>query len=381
MCELGKLRMETKDKSVAIITFHASHNYGSMLQTYALQNVVQSFGFRCEVINFRTERQKKFYDPIWKKGTLYERCKRFLLSSFYINEIIKKYDLFENFLKEEINLSTQEFSTLEELNSAKLSYDFYISGSDQIWNTLILDFDWAYFLPFVNERGKKIAYAPSMGPTPELTTIEKENRIIELLKTYSSVSLRERRTAEYFKKLVGVSYPVVLDPTMLLSREDWDRFAGDEPLIAGDYCFCYSPWMNERVLTMASKWAESHHMPVVVSKPFIYLSSIVKWRRIKTYVPVGPKEFLNLCKFAKVVYCDSFHAVVFSIFFKTPFFALDGMSDARISNLLSMTELTDRSVGENDVVEDTRIDFDLATSVISSYKAESSEWLLSALKK
>ena len=366
-------------KKVGIITFHASHNYGSMLQAYALQKKVERMGYYCEIINFRTERQKQFYKPIWKHGSFYNRIKRFVLSLLYIKQIYKKYDLFERFLKEELLLSAKEYCTLDELYKEKFNYDYFISGSDQIWNTLILDFDWAYFLPFV-KNAKKIAYAPSMGPSPELTIPESLYKIKSLLKMYDAVSIREQRTSVFLSDNLGEKYPVVLDPTLLLEPEDWDEMAGAVPLVPGDYCFCYSPWMNEKVLDIAFKWANKYNMKVVVSKPFTYFSTMIHWRKSYMYISVGPKEFLNLCKYAKMVCCDSFHAVVFSIYLKTPFLTLNGMDDARISNLLSLTGLTNRSVDLSSNLEDNNIDFELALNKISYSRLISDDWLRTALK-
>lgn len=366
-------------KKVGIITFHASHNYGSMLQAYALQKKVERMGFYCEIINFRTVRQKEFYKPIWKHGSFYNRIKRFVLLLLYIKQIYKKYNLFERFLKEELQLSAKEYCTLDELYKENFNYDYFISGSDQIWNTLILDFDWAYFLPFVKDA-KKIAYAPSMGPSPELTMPENLYKIKSLLKMYDAVSVREQRTSLYFSDNFGMKYPVVIDPTLLLKPKDWEDLADSTPLIYGDYCFCYSPWMNEKVLELAFTWANKNNIKVVVSKPFTYLSTMIKWRKSCMYISVGPKEFLNLCKYAKMVCCDSFHAVVFSIYFKTPFLTYNGMDDARISNLLSLTGLTNRSVNHSSDIEDNGIDFDLALNKISSMRSISDDWLRTALK-
>lgn len=367
--------------SVGIITFHASHNYGSMLQAYALRKIVKSLGFDCEIINFRTERQKKFYVPEYKKGTFYEKIKRFILQLPNISKINKKYLLFETFLRDELCIS-EEYSTLEDLNNVGGKFDYYISGSDQIWNTLILDFDWAYFLPFV-KNGKKIAYAPSMGPTPEKVGILHGTKMGKLLRKYDKISVREPRTAKYLSKYIEKDISVVLDPTLLLSVSDWNKLVGESPLIQGDYCFCYSPWMNERTLVMASEWAKKNNVKVVVSKPFTYFSTIIHWRNVKVYPAVGPKEFLNLCKYARMVCCDSFHAVVFSLFFKTPFVALDGCNDSRISNLLSLCKLKYLSVSsgrEKDVVKVPMvIDFEYALRVLEKEKVKSVNWLKDAL--
>lgn len=150
-------------KKVGIITFHAAHNYGSMLQAYALQQVVLSMGYDCEIINFRSIVQKEQYKPIFMVGTLYGKCVRFIIQATYALGILKKHRLFERFLKEELILSKKEYTTLKDLESENFNYDYYISGSDQIWNTYTIDFNYAYFLPFV-KSGKRIAYAPSMGP-------------------------------------------------------------------------------------------------------------------------------------------------------------------------------------------------------------------------
>ena len=150
-------------KKVGVITFHASHNYGSMLQAYALQQVILGMGYDCEIINFRSIAQKEQYKPIFLVGTLYGKFVRFIIQAMYALDILKKHRLFERFLRENLILSSKEYTTLEDLENADFNYDYYISGSDQIWNVQAHDFNYAYFLPFVR-LGKRIAYAPSMGP-------------------------------------------------------------------------------------------------------------------------------------------------------------------------------------------------------------------------
>lgn len=104
-------------KKVGIITFHASHNYGSMLQAYALQQVVLSMGYDCEIINFRSIAQKEMYKPIFLKGTFYGKCVRFIIQATYALDILKKYRLFEYFLKEELILSPKEYTTLHDFEN------------------------------------------------------------------------------------------------------------------------------------------------------------------------------------------------------------------------------------------------------------------------
>ena len=105
-------------KKVGIITFHAAHNYGSMLQAYALQKVILALGYDCQIINFRPITQKEMYKPIFMVGTLYGRCVRFIIQCTYALDILRKKWLFENFLKKELILSSKEYTTLEDLKNA-----------------------------------------------------------------------------------------------------------------------------------------------------------------------------------------------------------------------------------------------------------------------
>lgn len=327
-------------KRVGIITFHAAYNYGSMLQAYALQQTISHMGISCEIINFRSQRQKDMYRLDFAKGSVYERTKRFLIQLPYVFALLNKQRLFEDFVQGELMLSRKEYSTLEELQNADFSYDYYISGSDQIWNDICIDFDWAYFLSFV-KSGYKIAYAPSMGPIPEKFRKENTKQLEVLLSNYNAISAREPRTAQYIESITGKNIPSLIDPTLLLPIEIWENLAAKRPLIEGKYIFLYSPWYNEKLYQQAANLSEQYQMKVVVSQAIPYFSAVMKWKNFKVYSAVGPKEFLNLCKNAKMICCNSFHAVVFAVLFKVPFVALNGMKDSRVGNLLSLIGMED----------------------------------------
>lgn len=332
-----------KKKRVGIITFHAAHNYGSMLQAYALQQTISNMDFLCEIINFRTQRQKDMYCLDFERGSVYERVKRFFIQLPYVSGLLDKHRLFEDFLQKELVLSEKEYSTLQKLEKANFSYDYYISGSDQIWNDICIDFDWAYFLPFV-KSGSRIAYAPSMGPKPENFRKENTKQLEELLSNYDAISAREPRTAQYIERITSKRVPALIDPTLLLPIETWEELAGKQPLIAGKYIFLYSPWYNEKLYQMAAVLSEQYQMKVVVSQAMPYLSSAIKWRKFNVYPAVGPKEFLNLCKNAQMVCCNSFHAVVFSVLFRVPFATLNGMKDSRVDNLLFLMGMKENEI-------------------------------------
>lgn len=329
---------------VGIITFHASHNYGSMLQAYALQQTVMKLGHECEIINFRTERQKRFYRPFYLFEGWRPKLKALVFPKLAFDDW-RKYRLFERFLKEKLILSEKEYSTSEELANAGFDYDAYISGSDQIWNTSCYDFDWAYFLNFV-KRGKRIAYAASMGPKPEWEVSEKFDKdILKNIYNYDEISVREHYTNKRLEK-AGIKdiCRINLDPTLLIGRTEWNSLISDEPLIKGDYIYIYTPWISEDyedIYNEAMILAEKEDLKVIVSKSY----GLRKWNNNKYfefYTAVGPLEFLNLIKYAKIVIAESFHAVVFSLMFNKSFIVMNGDSDSRVSNILLLSGLNDK---------------------------------------
>ena len=136
--------MSNNKKDVGILTFHASHNYGSCLQAYALQKTVDKLGVSSEIINFRTDKQKDMYAVFTKRKGLKYLFKN-LTHLLYYFPLKRKHKNFENFITNSYALSSNEYKTSKELEEASLPYNTFIVGSDQIWNPIPKDFDWAYF--------------------------------------------------------------------------------------------------------------------------------------------------------------------------------------------------------------------------------------------
>lgn len=369
-------------KKVGIITFHASHNYGSMLQAYALQQVILDMGYQCEIINFRTERQKNIYKPTYLRGPFVRKIVVTLLYLPYLRSLHKKEQCFESFLKEHLLATKEKYDTLEDIEQADLDFDYYISGSDQIWNTACYDFDWAFFLPFA-KKAKRIAYAPSMGPIPfAQVSSEFDSYIKDALVQYDHICVREAGTASRIHKILGIECRVNLDPTLLLCAEKWNRLIGNTPLIDEPYLFLYTPFYSEEVFQLAKKWAADLKIKIVVSQAYGLVDR--KWLYNKSFRPyfvAGPKEFLNLCRYATGIIGSSFHLVAFAIILHKPFWAVDGLKDSRVKNLLHLVGLESRSLdsrGNPEVSPD--IDFDLVQEKLELKRRESIQWLRNSLE-
>lgn len=370
-------------KKVGILTFHASHNYGSMLQAYALQHFVDSIGLDSEIINYRTEVQKRMYVPIYKKENLLRRFIKFFTLFKYIGACHRKYRLFEDFMRKHMKLS-REYNTEEELAKANFDYDYYISGSDQIWNPICTDFSWAYFLSFV-KKGKKIAYAPSMGAMRDEIPQSYIDKMRNYVSQYDALSVREEGTKRKLEKILDDkdAIDIAVDPTLLLSSSDWENFVDKEPLVKGKYLFFYAPVFNVPTFEMARKIAQRLDLPIIISQ--VYGTEITyKYKDFNIHAAVGPKEFLNLCKNATLVCGNSFHLIVFSILFKTPFFAINGMYDNRVKQLLTICNLQGRAISKDNfeslMSTPYEIDFSVIEKGLRDIQEKSKEFLVKALR-
>lgn len=324
---------------VGIITFHASHNYGSMLQAYALQQTVLSLGHECEIINLRTAIQKSLYKPFFKLPGWRRKIKALAYPKLAYADY-RKHRLFEDFLQKNLILTDNEYHSATELAAANLDFDAYISGSDQIWNTGCWDFDTAYFLDFCT-KGKKIAYATSMGPSPLSDVTNLLYGVIQrAIKDYDAVSVREAGSAKMIKNITGNNVVITADPTLLISKQQWDSLAGELPIVGGEYILLYTPWQDKHkaLYEIAAKTAEEKQIKVICTIPDGY-RLWYKRNNFKYFTAVGPIEFLNLLKYSQAVLCGSFHAVVFSLIFGKPFYAYKGIADSRISHLLKLIGL------------------------------------------
>ncbi len=209
---------------IGILTFHCAHNYGAMLQCYALQETLVAMGHDVEVIDYRPHYLIEPYSVFSIKALSHKpnfislvRC--FVTSFLAIPKKTVRYRGFSSFLKKRIK--TAKFVG----NKLKLgSYDAYIFGSDQIWNTrLTKGFDNYFFgiFPFPKEKRLYISYAASMGN--DVLTEDKKKFYTKNLCHFDAISVRENSFKKLLSPLTSKHIEVVLDPSLLASHSVWDK--------------------------------------------------------------------------------------------------------------------------------------------------------------
>lgn len=321
-------------KKIGILTFHDTLNYGASMQCYALQEKLYLMGANVEVVNYRCPKFVKEYSPYFVSKRNIRKI-LYMLAALKMNVI--KQEKKKKFQKKYIRLSREY--TPDTIVAANEKYDAFITGSDQVWNWHLTDFDKSYFLDFVQNDKGKYSYAASFG----ISEIEedKQAEYQKLLSGYSAISVREESGAKLLKEMINGNVEVVVDPVFLLSAEEWEKIAKKAPI--SGYVLLYS--INDtEAYECAVKLAKR------TKKKLVYLNAPVKrFGNFKKITNIGPDEFVGWFKSADYVVTDSFHGVVASILFEKQFIALQDRdivanTNSRVWDLLNKIGLTDRIV-------------------------------------
>ena len=324
-----------------LVTFYHIHHYGALLQAAATERAVESLGGECEIIDYYVNQN----NDLFRKPTGVGSAAADVHTALHYKALRDRYQRFERFSRDYLRISGHRFESLEELRSAELPYDLILSGSDQIWNPKIFPdgrFDPVFFGTFSSRR--KIAYAPSFGVPHIPEGMEEELR--SYLESFSHISVRERQGREIVKEITGKDVPVVLDPTLLLTAEQWSAMAVP-PDRSGGYILCYCISKPGALAPYIQRLAEETGLPVV---QLCGIRQKVHPRAV-CVLDAGPSEFLGLFQNASYVCTNSFHGTVFSVQFQKPFFTAVAPSElaapesSRTFSILSRLGLTERIIG------------------------------------
>lgn len=327
---------------VGIITTFRQPNWGSVLQAYALAKVIEQMNYDVEVIDykypneFHWQRGKKWgVNPNTLKAKLH-KIKVYFLCMLKLRSK-PMMELLNSFIKKNMKLSRQ-IDSYESLHENPPIYDIYVSGSDQIWNPNTMLGDMSYMFDFVPNGNKKISYASSFSCVSipnSLKDIYKNN-----LSTYSALSVRENNGRKIIRQLIGRDAKVVLDPTLLLSKEHWEKLAekAKKTDLPKTYILCYmlayTFSADEPMGKLLEMVQRKYNMPVIALKtmPQSFHGDIFQ---LPVSYSKGIEEFLYLINNASIVVSSSFHGTAFSLNLGKPLVAMGAMNeDDRVLSLL-----------------------------------------------
>ncbi|MEW9094151.1 MAG: polysaccharide pyruvyl transferase family protein [Clostridiaceae bacterium] len=378
-------------KKIAIVTFsYMNYNYGGVLQAYALSKVLENMGHKVELISYKNNRKDEIINRRWEN---FKKCKSFRAIKKYIKNKIRAYtnknkeseklelrkEYFNQFANKRLNQSEVAYSG-QELMECYTKYDAFVCGSDQIWNPNILNP--VYFLGFVPDEIKKIAYAPSLGVSK--ISPKKIQLMKSLIERIDKISVREFEGKRALEKYINKNIEVVLDPTLLIQPIIWDSICAKTD-ISKPYILCYFLGINIQNEKFVKKFAEEKEL-VIVSLFHEYSNS----NFADINYPAGPEEFLNLIRNAEYVFTDSYHGSIFSIIFKKNFFIFMRDSDKNINSMNSRIHTLTSSLGINnriinlktnikECINEEEIDYKLVTTKLEIMKIKSIDFLRDAI--
>ena len=360
------------DKKVAILSWYHYDNYGTVLQAYALEQVIDKLGYEAYHIDYSPYKRVNIsYDEnIIKKSIdrVNQKIRNRLIEDK--QRKIKFIDFRKNFLRLTEKCVIQ--SDFDKLNSI---FSTFVAGSDQIWSPFI--FDERYFLDFVRETNRKIAYAPSLG----VETIPYDYLKVkyqEFLANFDCLSVREKQGAAILSGILKRDVTVVLDPVFLLSKDEWNSLITCEK--DEEYILAYFLGNNKNNIRKAKKYAKVCNKKLKII-PIFQNSSTNDFE-----MGVGPIEFLGLINGAYTVLTDSFHGVAFSVIFEKEFFVFERFNksdiksqNSRIYNILELLRLENRLI-YNDIDSKTPIDYNNVSQLLRKQQEKSIEFLNQSLR-
>lgn len=367
-------------KKIDILSYTNTANYGGLLQLYSLSKVL-STEYQVEVIRY-------------KNGNSLQRSKLRNFLSFLYNKVFrflsvdKRRQKNENVFRQFIPFSTEEYNPSNPINT--ISCDYFITGSDQVWNPYLNGFDNSYLLSF-DTKAKKISYAASFG-------IEKlppkwADEVKKALCGFKHISLREKtgeNILDSMPELNGLEKTVDLDPTLLISRKEWIDSFCVKRLFDKKYVLIYlmpgDKNLEKKIIKLGKRVAKSKGCKLAI----IGRKNIDKINPFKRgYYHAGPSEFVNLIYYSEFVLTNSFHGTAFSVNLNKDFVSFINSNQnsasslkSRIVDFLNSVSLTDAifDINCSQEIKTESLNFELSNTILLKMREDSLMHLFNGLK-
>ena len=381
-------------KDVAILTkYYRNYNYGGMLQGYALYSVIKNMGYSVDIISYDVRKNANSVYP-----SIIQQTKQYGIGAaipkvaekviakgkYFIKDILEeRIRLFEEF-EADVGADTNLYDD-DSINNLKSEYKVFISGSDQIWNPNAVRN--LYLQTFVSQPYRKISYAASIG-RDEFSDYEAKV-MIPAISGFGTIGVREKTAKELLEKYLSQTVSTVLDPTLLLPVEEWEKISAKR-LVEKKYALVYFFSDSLEVRKKAQNFCEQRGLELVVipyaKQEYNLSDSKGPGNRINE---VGPREFVSLIKNAEFVFTDSFHGAVFSLIHQVPFAVFERNKSGHVSmnsrlyDLLDLFEEKGRlvSVSDFDRVEElSSINAEKIKMILSDNRTISLEFLIESIR-
>lgn len=368
---------------VGIVTLDGGTNFGNRLQNFALQEVLRSLGVdSVETLEGLPtgERQR---DKIWRLANTGHERRREILPRLGLNATsatsVPDKHIFSTEGRAAVSRFTADRISVVQFDASDRSiadgYDYFVAGSDQIWNPAFTHGNKEWFLGFAH-RSQRVAYGGSFG-VPTLPR-RMRRRFRNGLRSFASLSVREHQAADLVKDLTGVAPPVVLDPTMLLTRATWNTLL--------DSTVCADPQRVNYVTTFLLARGDVRNdlarlTPRIEAIADARATHVVDIHDLIPDGKFGPLEFAAAIRDSDLVVTDSLHATVFAVIFHRPFLLVPrGNMGSRLDTLLRHIGVPAPMLSGTDTYSRfEEIDWETVDERLSIRRARSMSYLQKAL--
>ncbi|HJA14246.1 MAG TPA: polysaccharide pyruvyl transferase family protein [Candidatus Butyricimonas faecavium] len=352
---------------IGILTFHCAHNYGAMLQCYALQEYMKRHRHEVYVIDYRPNYLLKGYlrhsFRHWCSKNPLRAIKKLISEPLLYRDRGIRWDAFDEFMKTKFNL--YPYDPLSDYSD----FDLLLLGSDQIWSYSITggQFDPVFFGQ--GFKCCKVTYAASMSP---ILLSDRDRKTLSCyLHNIDVISVREAALAEEIHTFVDNEIRVVCDPVFLLENEEWENFC--IPLtIKRPYVLCYNIQESEDCNKLANQISRE------LGYDLFYITPCLTPLKFGHHYlqTLSPIEFVSYIRQAAFVITSSFHGTVFSVVFKKPFYTIGmGNKAGRVTSFLEKIGLSNRLLLHVPTTIDVEIDYARVGFLLERYRGESMEFL------
>ena len=362
-------------KKVLTITFHRANNYGAMLQTYALQKVLEK-KYETKIIDY-------YCDDVFKNYALLQSPKSIKAFLISLIKLPFYYCRYKNFLQFREQLKfTKKYKNINELKEAPPLANAYIVGSDQVWNPVLTKgFNEAYFLHFGEKKAKKIAYAASCGKAEFVS--ENKDEFKKNISDFSAISVREKNIEQPIQNIFSKKVFTLLDPSLLLKKEEWLKLRIPKRIIKEKFIFAYSVGnANDLYYEVVNELARRTGYLIV------FFERTDKEKRFhfkkKSCYSCGPSQFISLMEDAEFVITTSFHGLALSTVLNKKIFITLSTYPDRLLTLVNNFGLQNRIISDINKLEDVfnqEIDWNRVNKKLESARKSSLKWLFDSIEK
>lgn len=328
---------------IGILTFHRAHNYGALLQAYALKTYLTSLGHEVSFVDYWPEWHANAY-RIWnkdafQKASLGGKIKMLVVFILTLSRRYRRVRGFESFMRNYLNLPKTAKYTKASICFDE-NHDLIVVGSDQVWRNWIkkniyIGFDPIYFAEGLPRQVKYITYAASMGIIDYNS--EEEKFLRDVLSNFSKISVREK-TLQTLLSDLGYQSEIVADPVFLLSKEQWNALLPSKRFMRDKYVLFYRLVCSDEASILAHEIAKKMNCRLITITATVPL--LPHKDELQTSSPL---QFLHALRDAEFVIATSFHGTAFSIIFEKPFYVMGlGKNADRVISLLNRLRLENR---------------------------------------